>query len=109
MEEELQVLESIYGDELFLERRPASSATVRIVCAPPDPCFVSVTLTLTLVDSQHPTYTMDAKGLGDDESRAIKLEIEALLSKSDIGEPIAFQMIELVKEKLDGLNGRATW
>jgi len=106
MEEELEVLESVYGLELVVTRNPGG-ATVTFMCSPEPPCFVSVALTLELVQSGPPTFSIDSKDLDDRESRALASALTELLATYAEGDQMGFQLIELAREKIEGCNGKA--
>ncbi|XP_056262511.1 E3 ubiquitin-protein ligase RNF25 isoform X2 [Pseudoliparis swirei] len=109
---EIEVLESIYLDELLVDRRPDGIWEVSLVLYPSTAedsvsQFVRLTLTLTL-DQQYPSSSPDIaihnpRGLSDDKISSVQkcLQLEA---QSCLGSPVLYQLIEKAKEILTESN-----
>ncbi|XP_016091959.1 E3 ubiquitin-protein ligase RNF25-like [Sinocyclocheilus grahami] len=109
---EIEVLQSIYLDELSVNQRDEGGRTVRLVLYPctAEDClsqFVRLTLTMDL-DSQYPYSSPcisihNPRGLSDDKLLSLQrsLLIEA---ESCIGTPVLYQLIERAKEILTESN-----
>ncbi|XP_042579871.1 E3 ubiquitin-protein ligase RNF25-like [Cyprinus carpio] len=109
---EIEVLQSIYLDELSVTQRDEGGWTVSLVLYPStaEDClsqFVRLTLTMDL-DSQYPFTSPcisihNPRGLSDDKLLSLQrsLQIEA---ESCIGTPVLYQLIERAKEILTESN-----
>ncbi|XP_068434370.1 E3 ubiquitin-protein ligase RNF25 [Clinocottus analis] len=109
---EIEVLESIYPDELLVNRKPDGDWEVSLVLYPSTAedsvsQFVRLTLTLTL-DQQYPSSSPDIsihnpRGLSDDKISSVQkcLQLEA---QSCLGSPVLYQLIEKAKEILTESN-----
>ncbi|XP_060882546.1 E3 ubiquitin-protein ligase RNF25 [Labrus mixtus] len=109
---EIEVLQSIYLDELVVDRREDGSWEVSLVLYPSTAQdsvsqFVRLTLTLTL-DQQYPSSSPDIsihnpRGLSDDKLSSVQkcLQLEA---QSCLGSPVLYQLIEKAKEILTESN-----
>uniref|UniRef100_A0A3B4WUL5 E3 ubiquitin-protein ligase RNF25 n=1 Tax=Seriola lalandi dorsalis TaxID=1841481 RepID=A0A3B4WUL5_SERLL len=109
---EIEVLESIYLDELQVNRREDGGWEVSLVLYPSTAedsvsQFVRLTLTLTL-DQQYPSSSPaisihNPRGLSDDKLSSVQkcLHLEA---QSCLGSPVLYQLIEKAKEILTESN-----
>ncbi|XP_070837423.1 E3 ubiquitin-protein ligase RNF25 [Chaetodon trifascialis] len=109
---EIEVLQSIYLDELLVDRREDGGWEVSLVLYPSTAedsvsQFVRLTLTLTL-DQQYPSSSPDIsihnpRGLSDDKLSSVRkcLQLEA---QSCLGSPVLYQLIEKAKEILTESN-----
>ncbi|XP_034567281.1 LOW QUALITY PROTEIN: E3 ubiquitin-protein ligase RNF25 [Notolabrus celidotus] len=109
---EIEVLQSIYLDELQVNRREDGSWEVSLVLYPSTAedsvsQFVRLTLTLTL-DQQYPSSSPDIsihkpRGLSDPLPLSVQkcLQLEA---QSCLGSPVLYQLIEKAKEILTESN-----
>ncbi|XP_068581937.1 E3 ubiquitin-protein ligase RNF25 [Cebidichthys violaceus] len=109
---ELEVLQSIYVDELLVDRRQDGYWEVSLVLYPSTAedsvsQFVRLTLTLTL-DQQYPSSSpaisiQNSRGLSDDKISSVQkcLQSEA---QSCLGSPVLYQLIEKAKEILTESN-----
>ncbi|KAM9843422.1 E3 ubiquitin-protein ligase RNF25 isoform 2-T2 [Aulostomus maculatus] len=109
---EIEVLQSIYLDELLVTRTEAGGWDVRLVLYPSTAedsvsQFVRLTLTLTL-DQQYPSSSphisiQNPRGLSDDKLCSVQkcLQLEA---QSCLGSPVLYQLIEKAKEILTESN-----
>ncbi|XP_029363518.1 E3 ubiquitin-protein ligase RNF25-like isoform X1 [Echeneis naucrates] len=109
---EIEVLQSIYLDELQVDRRPDGGWEVSLVLYPSTAedsvsQFVRLTLTLTL-DQQYPSSSPvisihNPRGLSDDKLSSVQkcLQVEA---QSCLGSPVLYQLIEKAKEILTESN-----
>uniref|UniRef100_A0A8C5E5D8 E3 ubiquitin-protein ligase RNF25 n=1 Tax=Gouania willdenowi TaxID=441366 RepID=A0A8C5E5D8_GOUWI len=108
---EIEVLQSIYVDELLVENRE-DGCELSLVLFPSTAedsvsQFVCLTLTLTL-DSQYPSSSphvsiRNPRGLSDDKLHSVRscLQSEA---QSCLGSPVLYQLIEKAKEMLTESN-----
>uniref|UniRef100_A0A3B3Z8D8 E3 ubiquitin-protein ligase RNF25 n=1 Tax=Periophthalmus magnuspinnatus TaxID=409849 RepID=A0A3B3Z8D8_9GOBI len=109
---EIEVLQSIYLDELLVERTDDGGWEVRLVLHPSTAQdsvsqFVRLTLTLTL-DQKYPLSSPsisihNPRGLSDDKIKSVQqcLQAEAVAS---VGSPVLYQLIEKAKEILTESN-----
>ncbi|XP_059204255.1 E3 ubiquitin-protein ligase RNF25 isoform X2 [Centropristis striata] len=109
---EIEVLQSIYLDELLVERKEDGCWEVSLVLYPSTAQdsvsqFVRLTLTLTL-DQQYPLSSPDIsihnpRGLSDDKISSVQrcLQLEA---QSCLGSAVLYQLIEKAKEILTESN-----
>uniref|UniRef100_UPI0037E8A376 E3 ubiquitin-protein ligase RNF25 n=1 Tax=Semicossyphus pulcher TaxID=241346 RepID=UPI0037E8A376 len=109
---EIEVLQSIYLDELLVNRREDGGWEVSLVLYPSTAedsvsQFVRLTLTLTL-DQQYPSSSPaisihKPRGLSDDKLSSVQkcLQLEA---QSCLGSPVLYQLIEKAKEILTESN-----
>ncbi|XP_034448534.1 E3 ubiquitin-protein ligase RNF25 [Hippoglossus hippoglossus] len=109
---EIEVLQSIYLEELQVDRRHDGGWEVSLVLYPSTAedsvsQFVRLTLTLTL-DQQYPSSSPDIsihnpRGLSDDKLSSVQkcLQLEA---QSSLGSPVLYQLIEKAKEILTESN-----
>ncbi|XP_030592384.1 LOW QUALITY PROTEIN: E3 ubiquitin-protein ligase RNF25 [Archocentrus centrarchus] len=109
---EIEVLQSIYLDELQVDRREDRGWEVSLVLYPSTAedsvsQFVRLTLTLTL-DQQYPSSSPgisihNPRGLSDDKLSSVRkcLQLEA---QSCLGSPMLYQLIEKAKEILTESN-----
>lgn len=109
---EIEVLQSIYLDELLVNRREDGGFEVSLVLYPSTAedsvsQFVRLTLTLTL-DQQYPSSSPvisihNPRGLSDDKLSSVQkcLQLEA---QSCLGSPVLYQLIEKAKEILTESN-----
>ncbi|XP_070779966.1 E3 ubiquitin-protein ligase RNF25 [Enoplosus armatus] len=109
---EIEVLQSIYLDELLVNRREDGGWEVSLVLYPSTAedsvsQFVRLTLTLTL-DQQYPSSSPaiaihNPRGLSDDKLSSVQkcLQLEA---QSCLGSPVLYQLIEKAKEILTESN-----
>ncbi|XP_031718251.1 E3 ubiquitin-protein ligase RNF25 isoform X1 [Anarrhichthys ocellatus] len=109
---EIEVLQSIYVDELLVNRRQDGDWEVSLVLYPSTAedsvsQFVRLTLTLTL-DQQYPSSSPaisihNPRGLSDDKISSVQkcLQLEA---QSCLGSPVLYQLIEKAKEILTESN-----
>ncbi|XP_069381686.1 E3 ubiquitin-protein ligase RNF25 [Paralichthys olivaceus] len=109
---EIEVLESIYLEELQVDRRHDGGWEVSLVLYPSTAedsvsQFVRLTLTLTL-DQQYPSSSPhisihNPRGLSDDKLSSVQkcLQLEA---QSSLGSPVLYQLIEKAKEILTESN-----
>ncbi|XP_034046830.1 E3 ubiquitin-protein ligase RNF25 [Thalassophryne amazonica] len=109
---ELEVLQSIYLDELLVSRREDGGWEVSLVLHPSTgedsvSQFVRLTLTLSL-SQQYPSSSPmisihNPRGLSDDKLSSVQhcLQLEAQLS---LGSPVLYQLIEKAKEILTESN-----
>ncbi|XP_070703247.1 E3 ubiquitin-protein ligase RNF25 [Pempheris klunzingeri] len=109
---EIEVLQSIYLDELLVNRREDGNLEVSLVLYPSTAedsvsQFVRLTLTLTL-DQQYPSSSPaisihNPRGLSDDKLSSVQkcLQLEA---QSCLGSPVLYQLIEKAKEILTESN-----
>ncbi|XP_040917556.1 E3 ubiquitin-protein ligase RNF25 [Toxotes jaculatrix] len=109
---EIEVLQSIYLDELQVNRRQDGGWEVSLVLYPSTAedsvsQFVRLTLTLTL-DQQYPLSSPDIsihnpRGLSDDKLSSVQkcLQLEA---QSSLGSPVLYQLIDKAKEILTESN-----
>ncbi|XP_067472300.1 E3 ubiquitin-protein ligase RNF25 [Thunnus thynnus] len=109
---EIEVLQSIYLDELLVTRREDRDWEVSLVLYPSTAedsvsQFVRLTLTLTL-DQQYPSSSPaisihNPRGLSDDKLSSVQkcLQLEA---QSCLGSPVLYQLIEKAKEILTESN-----
>ncbi|KAM3597578.1 uncharacterized protein V6R79_006299 [Siganus canaliculatus] len=109
---EIEVLQSIYLDELLVTRREDGGWQVSLVLYPSTAedsvsQFVRLTLTLTL-DQQYPATSpaisiCNPRGLSDDKLNSVQkcLQTEA---QSCLGSPVLYQLIEKAKEILTESN-----
>ncbi|XP_053194940.1 E3 ubiquitin-protein ligase RNF25 [Scomber japonicus] len=109
---EIEVLQSIYLDELLVTRREDRGWEVSLVLYPSTgedsvSQFVRLTLTLTL-DQQYPSSSPvisihNPRGLSDDKLSSVQkcLQLEA---QSSLGSPVLYQLIEKAKEILTESN-----
>ncbi|XP_049417958.1 E3 ubiquitin-protein ligase RNF25 [Epinephelus fuscoguttatus] len=109
---EIEVLESIYLDELQVNRKEDGGWDVSLVLYPSTAedsvsQFVRLTLTLTL-DQQYPSSSPaisihNPRGLSDDKISSVQkcLQLEA---QSCLGSPVLYQLIEKAKEILTESN-----
>ncbi|CAJ1075610.1 E3 ubiquitin-protein ligase RNF25 [Xyrichtys novacula] len=109
---EIEVLQSIYLDELLVDRREDGNWEVSLVLYPSTAedsvsQFVRLTLTLTL-DQQYPSSSPtisihNPRGLSDDKLSSVQkcLQLEA---QSSLGSPVLYQLIEKAKEILTESN-----
>ncbi|KAM7387469.1 hypothetical protein PAMA_009878 [Pampus argenteus] len=109
---EIEVLQSIYLDELLVTRREDRGWEVSLVLYPSTAedsvsQFVRLTLTLTL-DQQYPSSSPaisihNPRGLSDDKLSSVQkcLQLEA---QSCLGSPVLYQLIEKAKEILTESN-----
>jgi hypothetical protein len=108
LDEELEVLESIYANERSVTRRGAGEAAVVILCAPASDgadVFVTVVLELVLTLSCPPSFAVkDSFGLDARDLSQVEAALLATVEASAEGEAIGFQLIECVKEQLETLN-----
>ncbi|KAM4531572.1 E3 ubiquitin-protein ligase RNF25 [Odontesthes bonariensis] len=112
VQSEIEVLESIYLDELRVDRTNDGAWEVSLVLYPSTAedsvsQFVRLTLTLTL-DQQYPSSSPDItihnpRGLSDDKLSSVHrcLQLEA---QSCLGSPVLYQLIEKAKEILTESN-----
>ena len=113
MDEEFEILESIYEDDLVIERT-AYGANIRVACKPlgDDHAFVRATVQLKL-DEKYPAVPpiIDlpiSYGLDDHERLNLQKVLETFTEVNFCaGEAFCFSIVELVKEKLDDLNRKA--
>ncbi|XP_029293070.1 E3 ubiquitin-protein ligase RNF25 [Cottoperca gobio] len=109
---EIEVLQSIYLDELLVNRKEDGGWQVSLVLYPSTAedavsQFVRLTLTLTL-DQQYPSSSpaisiRNPRGLSDDKISSVQkcLQLEA---QSCLGSPVLYQLIEKAKEILTESN-----
>uniref|UniRef100_A0A3Q1JBU9 E3 ubiquitin-protein ligase RNF25 n=1 Tax=Anabas testudineus TaxID=64144 RepID=A0A3Q1JBU9_ANATE len=109
---EIEVLQSIYLDELLVNKREDGGWEVSLVLYPSTAedsvsQFVRLTLTLTL-DQQYPSSSPaisihNPRGLSDDKLISVRkcLQLEA---QSCLGSPVLYQLIEKAKEILTESN-----
>ncbi|XP_054463229.1 E3 ubiquitin-protein ligase RNF25 [Anoplopoma fimbria] len=109
---EIEVLQSIYLDELMVNRKEDGDWEVSLVLYPSTAedsvsQFVRLTLTLTL-DKQYPSSSPaisihNPRGLSDDKISSVQkcLQLEA---QSCLGSPVLYQLIEKAKEILTESN-----
>uniref|UniRef100_A0A8C4I4H8 E3 ubiquitin-protein ligase RNF25 n=1 Tax=Dicentrarchus labrax TaxID=13489 RepID=A0A8C4I4H8_DICLA len=109
---EIEVLQSIYLDELLVDRKEEGGWEVSLVLYPSTAedsvsQFVRLTLTLTL-DQQYPSSSPaisihNPRGLSDDKLSSVQkcLQLEA---QSCLGSPVLYQLIEKAKEILTESN-----
>ncbi|XP_031174586.1 E3 ubiquitin-protein ligase RNF25 [Sander lucioperca] len=109
---EIEVLQSIYLDELLVNRKEDGGWEVSLVLYPSTAedsvsQFVRLTLTLTL-DQQYPSSSPaisihHPRGLSDDKISSVQkcLQLEA---QSCLGSPVLYQLIEKAKEILTESN-----
>ncbi|KAK5913601.1 hypothetical protein CgunFtcFv8_008119 [Champsocephalus gunnari] len=109
---EIEVLQSIYLDELLVNRKEEGCWEVSLVLYPSTAedsvsQFVRLTLTLTL-DQQYPSSSpaisiRNPRGLSDDKISSVQkcLQLEA---QSCLGSPVLYQLIEKAKEILTESN-----
>ncbi|KAM9345765.1 E3 ubiquitin-protein ligase RNF25 [Symphorus nematophorus] len=109
---EIEVLQSIYLDELLVNKREDGGWEVSLVLYPSTAedsvsQFVRLTLTLTL-DQQYPSSSPaisihNPRGLSDDKLSSVQkcLQLEA---QSCLGSPVLYQLIEKAKEILTESN-----
>ncbi|XP_040046702.1 E3 ubiquitin-protein ligase RNF25 [Gasterosteus aculeatus] len=109
---EIEVLQSIYLEELLVNRREDGDWEVSLVLYPSTAedsvsQFVRLTLTLTL-DQQYPSTSPaisihNPRGLSDDKISSVQkcLQLEA---QSCLGSPVLYQLIEKAKEILTESN-----
>ncbi|KAL6102412.1 rnf25 [Pungitius sinensis] len=109
---EIEVLQSIYLEELLVNRREDGDWEVSLVLYPSTAedsvsQFVRLTLTLTL-DQQYPSSSPaisihNPRGLSDDKISSVQkcLQLEA---QSCLGSPVLYQLIEKAKEILTESN-----
>ncbi|XP_069565088.1 E3 ubiquitin-protein ligase RNF25 isoform X2 [Brachyistius frenatus] len=112
VQSEIEVLQSIYLDELLVDRREDGGWEVSLVLYPSTAedsvsQFVRLTLTLTL-DQQYPSSSPaisihNPRGLSDDKLSSVWrcLQLEA---QSCLGSPVLYQLIEKAKEILTESN-----
>ncbi|XP_047426977.1 E3 ubiquitin-protein ligase RNF25 [Mugil cephalus] len=112
VQSEIEVLQSIYLDELLVKRREDGGWEVSLVLYPSTAedavsQFVRLTLTLSL-DQQYPLSPPDIsiqnpRGLSDDKLSSVQkcLQVEA---QSCLGSPVLYQLIEKAKEILTESN-----
>uniref|UniRef100_A0A3Q1ERB9 E3 ubiquitin-protein ligase RNF25 n=1 Tax=Acanthochromis polyacanthus TaxID=80966 RepID=A0A3Q1ERB9_9TELE len=112
VQSEIEVLQSIYLDELLVGRREDGCWEVSLVLYPSTAedsvsQFVRLTLTLTL-DQQYPSSSPsisihNPRGLSDDKLSSVRkcLQLEA---QSCLGSPVLYQLIEKAKEILTESN-----
>uniref|UniRef100_A0A1A8LDA8 E3 ubiquitin-protein ligase RNF25 n=2 Tax=Nothobranchius pienaari TaxID=704102 RepID=A0A1A8LDA8_9TELE len=112
VQSEIEVLQSIYLDELKVDRRDEGSWEVSLVLYPSTAevsvsQFVRLTLTLTL-NQQYPSSSpvisiRNPRGLSDDILSSVQkcLQLEA---ESWLGSPVLYQLIEKAKEILTESN-----
>ncbi|XP_061567147.1 E3 ubiquitin-protein ligase RNF25 [Cololabis saira] len=112
VQSEIEVLESIYLDDLQVDRRRDGGWEVSLVLYPSTgedsvSQFVRLTLTLTL-DQQYPSSSpaisiQNPRGLSDDKLHSVQtcLQVEA---QSCLGSPVLYQLIEKAKEILTESN-----
>ncbi|XP_041633957.1 E3 ubiquitin-protein ligase RNF25 [Cheilinus undulatus] len=109
---EIEVLQSIYLDELDVNRREDGGWEVSLVLYPSTAedsvsQFVRLTLTLTL-DQQYPASSPaisvhNPRGLSDDKLSSV-LKCLQLEAQSCLGSPVLYQLIEKAKEILTESN-----
>ncbi|KAM6904668.1 E3 ubiquitin-protein ligase RNF25 [Xenentodon cancila] len=112
VQSEIEVLQSIYLDELQVDRKRDGAWEVSLVLYPSTgedsvSQFVRLTLTLTL-DQQYPASSPaisihNPRGLSDDKLKSVQkcLQTEA---QSCLGSPVLYQLIEKAKEILTESN-----
>lgn len=112
VQSEIEVLQSIYLDELLVSRTEDGGWEVSLVLYPSTAedsvsQFVRLTLTLTL-DQQYPSSSPaisihNPRGLSDDKLSSVQkcLQLEA---QSCLGSPVLYQLIEKAKEILTESN-----
>ncbi|KAK2916379.1 hypothetical protein Q8A67_000753 [Cirrhinus molitorella] len=109
---EIEVLQSIYLDELSVNQRDEGGWTVSLVLYPStaEDClsqFVRLTLTMDL-DSQYPYSSPcisfhNPRGLSDDKLLSLQRSLQ-MEAESCIGTPVLYQLIERAKEILTESN-----
>ncbi|XP_020774128.2 E3 ubiquitin-protein ligase RNF25 [Boleophthalmus pectinirostris] len=109
---EIEVLQSIYLDELQVERTDDGGWEVRLVLHPSTAQdsvsqFVRLTLTLTL-DQKYPLSSPsisihNPRGLSDDKINSVQKCLQAE-AQSSVGSPVLYQLIEKAKEILTESN-----
>ncbi|XP_016124541.1 E3 ubiquitin-protein ligase RNF25-like isoform X2 [Sinocyclocheilus grahami] len=109
---EIEVLQSIYLDELSVDQRDAGGWTVSLVLYPSTAedslsQFVRLTLTMDL-DSQYPYSSPcisihNPRGLSDDKLLSLQRSLQ-MEAESCIGTPVLYQLIERAKEILTESN-----
>ncbi|XP_016395523.1 E3 ubiquitin-protein ligase RNF25 isoform X2 [Sinocyclocheilus rhinocerous] len=109
---EIEVLQSIYLDELSVDQRDEGGWTVSLVLYPStaEDClsqFVRLTLTMDL-DSQYPYSSPcisihNPRGLSDDKLLSLQRSLQ-MEAESCIGTPVLYQLIERAKEILTESN-----
>nr|XP_046270138.1 E3 ubiquitin-protein ligase RNF25 [Scatophagus argus] len=109
---EIEVLQSIYVDELLVNRREDGDWEVSLVLYPSTAedsvsQFVRLTLTLTL-DQQYPLSCPaisihNPRGLSDDKLSSVQKSLQ-LEAQSCLGSPVLYQLIEKAKEILTESN-----
>ncbi|XP_003976983.2 E3 ubiquitin-protein ligase RNF25 [Takifugu rubripes] len=112
VQSEIEVLQSIYLDELLVDRREDGGWEVSLVLHPSTAedsvsQFVRLTLTLAL-DQQYPLTSpsisiQNSRGLSDEKLSSVQrcLQLEA---QSCLGSPVLYQLIEKAKEILTESN-----
>lgn len=109
---EIEVLQSIYLDELLVDRAEDGSWEVSLVLHPSTAQdsvsqFVRLTLTLTL-DHKYPLSSPsisihNSRGLSDDKIYSVQRCLQAE-AQSSVGSPVLYQLIEKAKEILTESN-----
>lgn len=109
---EIEVLQSIYLDELLVNRAADGSWQVSLVLHPSTAedsvsQFVRLTLTMTL-DQQYPSTSPsisihNPRGLSDDKINSVQRCLQAE-AQSSLGSPVLYQLIEKAKEILTESN-----
>ncbi|XP_072298800.1 E3 ubiquitin-protein ligase RNF25 [Eucyclogobius newberryi] len=112
VEAEIEVLQSIYVDELRVERTDDGCWDVRLVLHPSTAQdsvsqFVRLTLRLAL-DREYPLSTPaisvhNPRGLSDDKINSVERSLQAE-AQSSVGSPVLYQLIEKAKEILTESN-----
>lgn len=112
VQSEIEVLQSIYLEELQVERREDGGWEVSLVLYPSTAedsvsQFVRLTLTLTL-DRQYPSSSPvisihNPRGLSDDKLSSVRKCLQAE-AQSWLGSPVLYQLIEKAKEILTESN-----
>jgi hypothetical protein len=111
LQDELEVLSSIYINEEMKIVQTADGAVITCKIDPPDVAFVSATLTVNLPqgypETSPPVFQIPSSyGIGEEERRDI-LQCLRVVVDQQVGEPVIFQLIETTKECLERINLRA--
>jgi len=110
LDEELEVLQSIYLDELSVIQKSPSEAALEIRCSPSreEECFVTITVSIILTAAPPAFRVSDSFGLDAREVKQIEKCMKDVVLTSDPGEAICFSAIESAKERLEALNSAAS-
>ena len=105
MADEIEVLQSIYGEELVV----LTSSRISIVCKPAaEPSFVSAVLEIELLPGALPAIEIpDCFGLDEKERQELLGSLGNVLSQSTPEDQPCFELIERLRGDLEDMNSNA--